>query len=477
MRKRLGKNSFYNLIKSCATALFPLITFPYVSRVLKPEYVGRHNFAFTIISYFMMLASLGITTYAVRECAKCKEDRDALSKTASQIFSINMIATIISCVLLFICIATVPRLRSCYDLLILMSATILFTTLGTEWLNTAIEDFKYITIRTLIFQIMATVLIFTLVRKPEDYFKYAAISVLSTCGAFALNMFYVRRYCKIRFTFRLDIKKHLFPIIGLFAMIISQHIFIATDTTMIGFFYDDYEVGIYSTALKIYNILSQLIGSITWVVFSQLSLCFSKRDYVELKNIQKFALQFMGVLGIPCIIGIFMMHNEIIVNIVGADYTSSGTVLKVLAVTLLASFSTNYVLNINILASGKDKIALTACMTAAILNVVLNWIFIPLYGIIAAAWTTVIAQLAIIFICSPFIDKRCEIGNQMKVLWKPCVASIGLIIICFISKTFISESLISLLFSIFVGGTVYLVILLLLKEEFTLGIISKVLRR
>lgn len=158
-KEQIGKNTIYSVIKQISTIIFPLITFPYISRVLLVDNVGKINFGESVISYVSLIASLGISTYAVRECSKVKESKKELSDIASQILSINLITTIIAYIVLGILLLFVDKFED-YRLLIgIQSITIIFTTLGADWLNTAMEDLKFIAVRTVIFQVVALSLI------------------------------------------------------------------------------------------------------------------------------------------------------------------------------------------------------------------------------------------------------------------------------------------------------------------------------
>ena len=281
----IKKNTFFNIIKTVSAIIFPLITFPYISRVLQPENVGKINFGNSIVSYISLIATLGITTYAIRECAKYKEDKDKLGKVSSQIFSINLVTTGIAYLILIVLLILYGKLRDYRLLIAIQSLKVFFTTIGADWLNTAMEDFKYITLRTLSIQILSLILMFVFIKSPDDYMKYAIITVLSASGANILNIFYRKRFCNTRFTLCMDIKKHLPAILSLFAMMLAQEIFTMCDTTIIGLTLGDYEVGLYSTALKVFNIINQVTCSIFFVVLPQLSVAYSRNkteDYVRI---------------------------------------------------------------------------------------------------------------------------------------------------------------------------------------------------
>lgn len=160
------KNTVLNIIKSICTVVFPLITFPYISRTLLADGVGKINFGNSVVSYFFLFASLGVATYALKECAQNRNRREDLSKTASEIFSINMTSTILSYVVLVLLLVFARPLHNYRFLIVIQSTGILFNTLGAEWINSAMEDFTYITLRSIFFQGLSIVLMFIFVHRP-----------------------------------------------------------------------------------------------------------------------------------------------------------------------------------------------------------------------------------------------------------------------------------------------------------------------
>ena len=208
LHKSLKINTLLNAIKTFTSILFPMITFPYISRVLLPENVGKINFASSFVSYFSLIASLGISTYAIRECAAIRDDKRALSKSASEIYSINVCTTLVAYILLACSLIFMRRLDSYREIIILQALGIALTTLGADWINSAMEDFQYITIRYIFFQFVSLFLMFIFVKESSDYVKYVVISLVATSGANLANVVYRKKYCKIKFTLQMRWKKH-----------------------------------------------------------------------------------------------------------------------------------------------------------------------------------------------------------------------------------------------------------------------------
>ena len=175
--KSLSLNAFLNTIRNILNMVFPIITFPYVSRILGAHNLGIYNFSNTYVNYFLLLAALGINTYAIREGAKYRDNREEINKFVGQIFSINLVATVISYLLLASTLILFNELKMYAICILVFSIQIIFTTIGVEWIYSIYEDYAYITIRSIVFKILSIILLFIFVKKPDDYLIYAGITV------------------------------------------------------------------------------------------------------------------------------------------------------------------------------------------------------------------------------------------------------------------------------------------------------------
>lgn len=198
MKKSLSLNALLNTVKTILGIIFPLITFPYISRVLGVENVGKVNFSSSVVSYFTLIAAFGVSTYAIREGAKIRDNKKEFIDFANQVFTINVLTTVLAYFLLGILIIYSAKIRNYTGLIVILSTAIVFVTIGADWLNTIYEDFGYITVRTLAFQIISLVLMFAFVKESGDYYKYAVITVISSAGGNLCNFFYCKKYAKLR---------------------------------------------------------------------------------------------------------------------------------------------------------------------------------------------------------------------------------------------------------------------------------------
>jgi O-antigen/teichoic acid export membrane protein len=439
--------------------------------------VGKINFANSVVSYFSLIASLGVTTYAVRECSKYKNDRNKLGETASQILSINIWSTIIAYLALALTLAVARPLDHYRTLIIIQSSTILFTTLGADWLNTAMEDFQFIAVRTMGMQIFSLILMFIFVKKPEDYLIYAVISVIATSGANIINILYRRRYCKTRFVLHIDWKKHFPPILLLFSLILSQTIYTSSDTTILGLYKGDYQVGLYSTSVKIYNMVNTVVASVAWVVMPQLSENFAKKNFKKINSLLKYSLNFIIVLGLPCLVGLNVITKEILLLIAGESYLGAELSLRILTISLACSFISGWIGNMIMLPAGKEKVCLRSSVVSAIVNIILNLILIPIWGLNAAAATTAISEFLGILIKIPYIDREIHITGLKQMIAAPIVGSICIVLVSIAVRCVINSSYLIAILTIILGALVYLAVLVLMKNEFVLNFLKPVISR
>lgn len=475
MSTSIKTNATYNLVKVIFSIAFPLITTPYVLRILQPENFGKVNFTLSVISYFSLIATLGVSVYAIRECSAVKTDKSKLELIASQIFSISIITALISLVLLFLSVFFIPKLTEYCLLFAIESLSIVFVVLGADWLNTSMSDFKYITIRTVVFQIISLILIFLLVKDKSDYTIYVGILIFSTCGANALNILYRRKFCSIRFTFTLDLHKHLPPIFALFALQVSQAILLNIDTTMLGFFKGDYFVGLYSLPIKVIMIASQIIGSITWVILPQLSKAYSEGNVNQFNNVWNKALNFTLTLTIPCSVGLIMLSNEIVITIGGIEYQESSICLIVFAVVMLYDLCIgNLFGNCILLSAKKDKQCLYACTIGMFMNIVGNFILIQNFGILGAALSTAISKFIIVLIIYNYSRRLVNIYFNFNLIIAPLVGGICIILVCLFFKYISNNVYIILLLSTSLSLIIYYVIQLICKNEIVLAYTNSV---
>lgn len=399
-QKSLKKNAFLNVVKTLMGLLFPLITFPYASRILLPDGIGKVNFAQTIVSYFSIIAMLGINTYGIREASKLRDDKIKLSQFVKELFTINMIATVFAYCLFAVSLFAIPKFSEYRILLCVCSATILFTTLGMEWLYTAMEDFAYITIRSIVFQVISLILLFTLVHTKDDYLKYAGISVFSNVGANILNFVHSRKYLSFKELAKSELKKHWKPIFVIFASVISTSIYLQLDVTMVGVICGEREVGLYTTANKIVRIAISIVTSLGAVMLPRLSNNLANGDFDSYRKNLKNSFLFTLIVGGFGIIGILLFSDLIISIFAGKEFSESAFSMRLLSpIILIVGFA--HFVGFQILYTNKQEKVYTIAVTiAAVMNFFSNLFFIPIFKQNGAVLGTIIAESVGLFVMS-----------------------------------------------------------------------------
>lgn len=463
--KSIKLNIVFNMLKVGSSIIFPLITFPYISRVLQPEYVGRINFVDSFIGYFTLIAGLGISTYGIRECAAARSNNQKLSKTASQIFSINVITTIFAyALLLIILVIANKKLQNYRNLIIIQSTSIVFITMGADWLNSAMEDFQYITLRTIAFQLVSVVLMFVFVKTPNDYYKYAIISVSASICANLANIFYRKKFCKVSFTIHLDLRRHIEPILWLFAMAVVQTIFSNADITMLGIMKGDYQVGLYSTAHKVTKIIGQVIAATGAVVIPQLTVAFDNKNYDRANQLLSKVLLLNFTIGLPCVVGVLAMSKDIIYIVGGNGYLEAAPVLSILIIsTLFSLVGGNFLGNVILIPMKREKYYMFVCMITAIVNVILNAVLIPKFNALGAAIATAMNGFLICVLLLIKVDTNIKIEKPISLLKAPFIGCIGIVLCCFLCS-FITNYNWSIFFKIFSSVIMYTIVQIALKN-------------
>lgn len=473
-QKSLKVNAILNITKTLMGLVFPLITFPYASRILMPEGLGKVNFALSIISYFAIISSLGIENYGIREAAKLRDDKIQLSKFSKEIFMINMISTIVAYALLAVAIIFIPKFLEYRRLLIVSSATILFTTLGMNWLYSAVEDYLYITIRSIIFQVISLILLFLLVHSKDDYVKYAAISVVSNVGSNILNFVHSRKYISFKIDKPLKFKKHLKPIMVLFAMAVAVKIYTVLDTTMIGFLKNDYEVGIYTAATKINKIVLSLVVSIGTVLLPRLSYYSSMEDKTEFYKLAYKGFDILLLIALPSAVGLSLLSTSIVHLLSGNGYEAAILPMRIMNPIIVVIGLSNFIGIQMFMPLNKEKWTLYSVLVGAVVNFFINLFLIPIYGSVGASIATLCAEITVTLTQLILLRRFLKINKIAKSLIKYFLNSVVMGVFVYACVRFISVEWVELVIGVIVGVVVYILILVIEKNELIYEVLTSI---
>lgn len=470
-------NYCYNLVRVLCDILFPIITFAYTSRVLGTEGIGRIQFASSLIMYYSSIAALGTAQYGTREAAKLRDDRTALSKFTQEILCINLATTVFACFCLFLSILFSQTLQQYAVLIWIYSIGILLSGLGLEWLYQALEEYRFIAWRAIVFQIISLFLVFLFVRKKEDVVSYALISLFASFGTMVFNFVRARRFVTFRHFAGLEFRKHLAPMLWLFAMGVSLDLYTVLDTTMLGFIRGDREVGLYSAAVKSTRIINAMITALGAVLIPRLSYYVGTGEEGKLKELVKKGYNYVFLLSVPSAIGLFAIAEEIIGFLSGAEFLPAMVTLRIIApVVVLIPFSvmTNQQ---TLVPLGREKLILLSTATGAVTNILCNSLLIPRYGENGAAVATIIAEGAVAIVCllnaRRFFDMR-EVFGRYYEYW---IAALPILAISAVIKHLVMNHVIRIALIMFLSASAYAGILLLVGNVYLKEVIDRIRSR
>ncbi len=474
-QKSLKLNFIMNALLTMSSFIFPLITFPYVSRVLTPVGTGKVSFATSLISYFLMFAQLGIPTYGIRACAKVRDNREELTRTAHELLIINLIMCVLSYIVLAIALLTVPRLQEDRTLYIVVSFTILLTSIGMEWLYKALEQYTYITIRSIIFKFVALIAMFMLIHKQSDYVIYGGISILASSASNIFNFINVRRYIDMRPMGNYNLRRHMKPVCIFFAMSCATTIYTHMDTVMLGFMSTDAEVGYYNAAVKIKKILVSIVTSLGTVLLPRASYYIEQGKMQEFKKITYKALNFVFLVASPMMVYFILYARQGILFLSGTAYENSILPMQVIMPTLLFIGLSN-ILGIQILVPlGRERTVLYSEIAGAVANILINAMLIPGFRSVGAAIGTVVAEFVVLAV--QFVALRSEVWPSFKAIsyWKIIIGIMLGTVFSMWVLTFNLGNFITLLITAVLFFSAYGLSLLFTKEPLATEIFNQVI--
>ena len=462
--KSLKINAFLNVLKSCSNILIPVITYPYISRTLGAGNYGKYSFAESVISIFLVFASMGIPVYAVREGARIRDNQKETVKFCSEIFSINIIALVIMILLLFMISSFVPRLRQDRILIYMLSMNIITNVLSRDWINSIYEDFLYTTIKYLVFQFVSVIMLLLFVKKVDDYIIYTSIVVFSNSGGYIVNFFYTKRYIPINVTWHMNLKKHIRPILYLFGISLAVQVYIRSDIAILGFLRSNEEVGIYTLSSRIYTTVKTLLNAVVMVAIPRISNHIGEKDATLYHFILNRLHRYLYIMIFPCVTGLFFESNNIMRLIGGIEFVRGTNALRILCFAMVFAVFGCYYSQAVLVPNRLERCFFCATVISAMGNIGLNFIMIPYCGMEGAAITTVISEVVVFMICYCYsIKLYSRKKNQSTV--PVFIGCLMISVVCLFINQLPIDYYIQIIMSIFISVVLYFLLLLIFWKK------------
>lgn len=401
--KSVKYNVLMNMILTTSSFVFPLITVPYVSRVIGPDGMGAISWAQTFVSYFSLVAVLGINSYGIREVARVRNDREKLSIVTQELMTILIISTTITYAVFLVMTFTIPKAREDEPLMLIFSASIWLTSCGINWFYQGIEQYGYITARNLMIKILGLALMFAFVHQASDYRIYAVILVIGSAGSNIFNLIRLHKYVHFHFHRRLNLRRHFKPLFNFTVSSISSGMYVQLDMLFLGFFGTNTAMGLYQLVTKIRTIGSTAVNSVGSVMLPRLSYYESQEGgHPKTARLVAKNLNFLFIAGLLFISGVIICADPIILILGGKQYLGARIALMISSVAILIS-PINIILTQYMIARSQERLYAIINFTCLIGGIGLCILLIPMLGIAGAALSNLSIEILALILNSFFL--------------------------------------------------------------------------
>lgn len=475
MKKSVTKNYIYNLIYQILVLILPLITTPYISRVLGAENIGIYSFTLSISAYFILFGSLGIALYGQREIAYNQKNKKKYSINFWEILLLRVITMTISLIIYYFIFARGTQYQIYYKILIL---EIIANCIDISWFFQGLEEFKKTVIRNMIVKLISIVCIFVFVKTPDDLHIYFWIYVLSILvGNMSLWLYLPKYLTKTRIN-ELNLFKHLKLTVALFVPQIAIQVYTLLDRTMVGAIIPGKsEVGYYDQGQKIIKILLTVITSLGTVMLPRIANTFANGEKEKITNYMKKSFNMVFILAFPMIFGIIAVSDAFVPIFFGQGYDKVSILMKVISPIILLIGLSNVTGTQYLLPTKRQKEFTTSVVCGAVVNFIMNMCLIWKFGAIGASIGTVIAELTVTLVQMYFVRKNFDFKKIIGLTKNYVISSLLMFIVCLIIGRIINNNLLSVIIQCAVGGLIYGIVLLVLKDNFVYEILNKLMSK
>ena len=496
-KKSIAKNYIYNMVYQVLTLILPLITTPYLSRVLGAEGNGIYSYTYAIVTYFILFGSLGVALYGQREIAYAQEYPKKRKRIFIEIVIFRFITIAIATIFYFFLFVKGAEYQIYYQILMLELIAAAF---DISWFFQGLEEFKKTVIRNVLVRLCSVSLVFLLVKTREDLAKFTLIySLADLIGNISLWL-YLPKYFKGIKVDHINVRRHLPHIVMLFIPQIANQIYKILDTTMIGWLVNDKsETGYYEQGHKVIRLLLTVVNSLGIVMIPRMANAFANNDKKQIRTYMKMSFNFTFFLSFPIMFGIISISKAFVPVFFGAGYEKVSTIIYILSPMVLLMGLANVLGTQYLLPLKKQKEYTFSVTIGTIVNFVLNYIFITLYQSIGAAIATVLSQIVVDILQYNHVKREISVKQLIRLCWRYVFASLIMFMLCCIVKGILNIdaitqviynsaanmnlnkeylfNVISIIAQMFVGAVTYIVILIVLKDKYIFNFINKIKSR
>lgn len=460
-KKSIAKNYLYNLTFQIMTIILPLITTPYVSRVLGAERIGIYSYTLSIVTYFVIAGSLGVSLYGQREIAYVQDDRYKRTKAFWEINIMRFTSILIAGIVYYIFIAKGNEYQKYYNILLLEIVAAAF---DISWFFNGLEDFKKTVTRNIVIRLLSVTCVFLFVKNPDDLIKYVLIySLGNALGSISL-WFYLPKYLEGINMKHLDVYRHFIPVLLLFIPQISNQVSNIMDKTMLGkLIVDKAEVGYYDQSQKILRILISLTTSLGVVMMPRIANTFATGDTKKARDYMKKSLNFIFFIAFPMMLGLISVSDAFVPLFFGKGYDKVSVLMKVMSPTILLMGVSNVIGTQYLIPTKRQRVYTDSVLIGVVVNFVLNWILILKFKAVGACIATIICETIVLGIQLYYLRNEISITDMLKQSGRYILSSLVMYAVCCYIGRAVPYGVTSILLKVGIGATVYMAMLIIIK--------------
>lgn len=459
--------------------VFPLITFPYASRILEAEGIGVINFYNSIISYISLVTCLGIPLYATREIAKVKHDPSLTSKTSAEVLVFHVGLTVLGYIVVALICVFVPKIRENWPIFLLLSASLIFTAMGCDWYFRGTEDFKFITIRGLIVRIIYIPLLFIFVRTKSDLLMYAGLTVFVTVGNNLFNFYKIIKVISFK-----EIKdavkvpfRHLKGSVQIFLLNASISLYLQMNILILGFLSSSTSVGYFTAASRFTYVVSGIIVALQTTLLPRGASLLSQDNLEAFKNIMTKVLNFIFCVTLPMSAGLIVMSPLIIKLFAGDSFSPAIPTLQLLSINVIFSIFNGVLCGGMLVPLGKETLAMYACLIGGIVSIAANFILVPFFSQNGSALASIITEIAVGIGMIALAKKYIPVKLWKRSYFTYLFSSLVMFAVCSIIWSLSTHEAYRLVVTPVTGIIVYILLLNLIKDNFYLSLQSTLFQK
>ena len=472
MQKSLAKNSIYNIIYTIANLIFPFVTSIYVSRILLPVGIGKVASAQNIASYFVTIASLGLPSYGVREFAKVRENKCESNKLFTELLLLNIISTTLAVVGFFGLVFINAGFNGEWALYGACGLAVFFNYLNIDWMYKGLEEYGYITGRSLLIKGLSLVALLLFVKTRQDYVAYALISSLATGGNYVFNVAHAKKFVNINFS-GIQIKKHIKPVLLIACIIFLSSIYNKIDVTMLNMMATDESVGFYSYAQKTINMVLTMANAVTAALLPRLSYYYDNDKEGFYRLLDK-GFQILCVMTLPLTVGMALVASQTVEFLYGEAFAPAALTIQLMCpLILIKGFGDLFCYQL-VYSTKSEKIILPAAASASVINVITNAMMIPKLLQNGAVIASVFSELATNTIQFIYMKKKVRFNINGKALVTGVISTAIMSVCVLLLMQLRLSNTIGLFVEVACGAAVYIAVNLAMKNAFMFELIEKV---